>query len=96
MTLDVILIFIELPINHESAFAQGYVWTGKHPPSPSVPPTLSYGVTSRRGRRMSNDEKNRETDLTEGTGSNKKKLWPPLQNIRLSPSAVTEFRLFFV
>jgi hypothetical protein len=31
-----------------------------------------------------------------GTGSNKKKLWPPLQTIRLSPSAVREFKLFFV
>ena len=31
-----------------------------------------------------------------GTGSNKKKLWRPLQKIRLSRSAVREFKLFFV
>jgi hypothetical protein len=35
-------------------------------------------------------------DINVGTGSNKKKLLPPLQNIRLSPSAVREFKLFFV
>jgi hypothetical protein len=35
-------------------------------------------------------------DWSEGTGSNKNKLWPPPKTIRLSPSAVREFKLFFV
>jgi hypothetical protein len=52
--------------------------------------------SARESRELTRIGKRKGWDFTEGTGSNKKKLWPPPQTIRLSPSAVRKFKLFFV